>query len=117
MDPHLFDFSRQPQGLIKFPIGQQTGITGDLRAVEFETNLAVAIDPQYEQAWAALADTYALIPEYRAGPITEFVLLARQAADQALSRFEGVSGGIAFAGGCGGGGGHAGRVGLSQSNS
>ena len=46
---------------------------------------AVALDPQYEQAWAALADTYALIPEYRAGPITEFVLLAQQAADQALA--------------------------------
>ena len=46
---------------------------------------AVALDPQYEQVWAALADTYALIPEYRAGPITEFVLLAQQATDQALA--------------------------------
>ena len=37
---------RQPQRLIEFPIGQQTGITGDVCAMEFETNLTIKIDPQ-----------------------------------------------------------------------
>jgi len=46
---------------------------------------AVALDPRYDQAWAALADAYVLIPEYRAGSIQEYIPLARQAAEQALA--------------------------------
>jgi len=46
---------------------------------------AVEMDPQFDQAWAALADTYALIPEYRAGPLAEYIPLASQAADRALA--------------------------------
>ncbi len=46
---------------------------------------AVEIDPEYDQAWAALADTYALIPEYEAGSIEEFVPRGIEAADRALA--------------------------------
>ncbi len=46
---------------------------------------AVELDPDYDQAWAALADTYALIPEYRAGSIAEYVPLGIEAAEKALS--------------------------------
>jgi TolB-like protein/Flp pilus assembly protein TadD len=46
---------------------------------------AVALDPQYHQAWAALADTYVLLPEYRGGSIAEYIPLARQAAERALA--------------------------------
>ena len=46
---------------------------------------AVALDPQYDQAWAALADTYMLIPEYRGGAIEEYIPLARQAAERAMA--------------------------------
>ena len=45
---------------------------------------AVAIDPQFDQAWAALADAYVLIPEYRGGSIAEFVPKAKDAAGRAL---------------------------------
>ena len=37
---------RISQRLIEFAIGQQAGIAGDLCPVEFESNLAVEIDPQ-----------------------------------------------------------------------
>ena len=46
---------------------------------------AVELDPDYDQAWAALADTYALIPEYGAGSIAEYVPLGIEAAERALS--------------------------------
>lgn len=46
---------------------------------------AVALDAQFDQAWAALADAYALIPEYRGGSIAEYVPLGRHAAEQALA--------------------------------
>ena len=46
---------------------------------------AVALDPGFDQAWAALADTYVLIPEYGAGPIKEFIPLAHQAIAKALT--------------------------------
>jgi TolB-like protein len=46
---------------------------------------AVEMDPEYDQAWAALADTYVLIPEYRAGTIEEFIPLAREATNKALA--------------------------------
>jgi len=46
---------------------------------------AVAIDANYGQAWAALADAYVLIPEYGAGSIEEFIPLAHEATDKALA--------------------------------
>ena len=46
---------------------------------------AVQIDPAFDQAWSALADAYALIPEYRAGAIEEYVPLGLEAAEQALA--------------------------------
>ncbi len=46
---------------------------------------AVALDPGYDQAWAALADTYVLMPEYGAGSITEHIPLAHKAIEHALA--------------------------------
>ncbi len=46
---------------------------------------AVEIDPGYDQAWAALAGAYVLIPEYGGGNIDEFVPLAREAVNKALA--------------------------------
>jgi len=45
---------------------------------------AVAMDPDYDQAWAALADTYMTIPDYFAGTAVEYVPLAREAIKTAL---------------------------------
>jgi TolB-like protein len=45
---------------------------------------AVAIDPGFDRAWAALADAYVLIPEYQGGSIDEFIPLAREATQRAL---------------------------------
>ena len=45
---------------------------------------AIALDPQYGRAWEALADAYALIPEYRSGSIREYIPLAHEAIDKAL---------------------------------
>jgi len=46
---------------------------------------AVELDPGFDKAWAALANAYALIPEYRAGPIKEFIPMGREAAEKALA--------------------------------
>ncbi|NOR18566.1 MAG: hypothetical protein GQ538_00580 [Xanthomonadales bacterium] len=53
---------------------------------------AVEIDPGYDQAWAALAETYVLLPEYstissefRDYSIDEFISLAREAVANALA--------------------------------
>jgi len=46
---------------------------------------AIDLDPGYDQAWAALADTYVMIPEYGGGSIEKFIPLARDAADKALA--------------------------------
>jgi len=53
---------------------------------------AVEIDPGYDQAWSALAETYVLIPEYgdllpeyRVGSIDKFIPLAREAVAKALA--------------------------------
>jgi TolB-like protein len=56
-----------------------------LRAAIAPLREAVQLDPQFELAWAALADGYALIPEYQAGPIDENVSLGREAAERALA--------------------------------
>lgn len=47
-------------------------------------NEAVTMDPAYVEAWAALADAYVLIPEYRAGDISEYIPLAHDAIHKAL---------------------------------
>ena len=46
---------------------------------------AVAMDANYGQAWAALADAYVLIPEYGAGSIDQYIPLAHEATDKALT--------------------------------
>ncbi|NNE06867.1 MAG: tetratricopeptide repeat protein [Xanthomonadales bacterium] len=46
---------------------------------------AVELDPQFDRAWAALADAYVLIPEYQAGPIDENIALANEAIAKALA--------------------------------
>ncbi len=46
---------------------------------------AVDMDPEYDQAWAALADTYIVIPEYGVGSVEEYIPLAREATSKALS--------------------------------
>jgi TolB-like protein len=48
-------------------------------------NEAVAMDPDYGQAWAALADAYVLIPEYGAGTLDEYIPLAHDAIAKALT--------------------------------
>ena len=45
---------------------------------------AVAMDPAFGQAWAALADTYVLLPEYGLGSINEYIPLADDAINRAL---------------------------------
>jgi len=46
---------------------------------------AVEIDPGYDQAWAALAETYILIPTYGLGTVEEFAPLGREAISKALA--------------------------------
>jgi len=46
---------------------------------------AVAMDPAYGKAWAALADSYVLIPEYAGKGIAEYIPLAHEAIDKALA--------------------------------
>ena len=46
---------------------------------------AVAADPEFAQAWAGLADAYALLPAYSATPVPEACAEARAAAGRALA--------------------------------
>ncbi len=46
---------------------------------------AIGMDAKYGRAWEALADAYALIPEYRSGSIQEYIPLAHAAIDNALA--------------------------------
>jgi adenylate cyclase len=46
---------------------------------------AVELDPQFDQAWAALAETYVLIPEYWGGSTSEFIPLSREATERTLT--------------------------------
>jgi Tfp pilus assembly protein PilF len=46
---------------------------------------AVTMDANYGQAWAALADAYALIPEYGAGSVEQYIPLAHEAIERALA--------------------------------
>ena len=54
------------------------------RAVE-HLQAAVAIDPEFDTAWAALADAYILIPEYTTASSIEYLPLVREALDKALA--------------------------------
>jgi len=67
--------------------------TSLLTAVEHMRE-AVAMDPEFDQAWAALANVYVMIPEYasgtsagtaRAGAIEIYIPLAREAVAKALA--------------------------------
>jgi TolB-like protein/Tfp pilus assembly protein PilF len=46
---------------------------------------AVELDPQFVQAWAALADVYLLLPEYEEGSVAENIPRAMEATQKALS--------------------------------
>ena len=46
---------------------------------------AVELDPEFDQAWAALADVYLLLPEYAEGSTEENIPRALEAAQKALS--------------------------------
>ena len=45
---------------------------------------AIALDPDFDQAWAALADAYVQMPEYDVASRAEYVPLAREAIKRAL---------------------------------
>jgi TolB-like protein len=45
---------------------------------------AIALDPDFDQAWAALADAYVQMPEYEVASRAEYVALARDAIRNAL---------------------------------
>jgi TolB-like protein len=45
---------------------------------------ALAIDPEFDQAWAALADAYVVMPEYLPGTTDVYLPLAREALDKTL---------------------------------
>lgn len=46
---------------------------------------AVAMDPDFDQAWAALATTYITIPDYFVGSVEEYIPLAREAIERTLA--------------------------------
>jgi TolB-like protein len=46
---------------------------------------AVALDPQFVDAWNGLTNTYVAIPEYEAGPAEEYIPLAMEATRTALA--------------------------------
>ena len=46
---------------------------------------AITIDANYGQAWEALADAYALIPEYGGGSVEQYIPLAHEAIEKALA--------------------------------
>jgi TolB-like protein len=50
-----------------------------------EYNQAIAIDPEYARAYAGLAETYVLLPEYGGPSVTEVLPQARAATEQALA--------------------------------
>jgi TolB-like protein/lipoprotein NlpI len=54
-----------------------------LAAVD-ELKQCIELDAEFDQAWAALADTYLIIPEYQAGTVENFIPLAREAVARAL---------------------------------
>jgi len=46
---------------------------------------ALDLDPQFVEAWAALADVYLLLPEYEEGSVAENIPLAMEATQEALA--------------------------------
>ena len=56
----------------------------NLLAATKPLNEAVTMDPNYGQAWAALADAYVLIPEYGGGSVEQYIPLAHEAIERAL---------------------------------
>jgi TolB-like protein len=64
---------------------QRTWSSDSLLAAIKPLREAVEIDPGYDQAWAALAETYILIPTYNLGTVEEFVPLGREATSKALA--------------------------------
>jgi TolB-like protein/two-component SAPR family response regulator len=61
----------------------QRGGTG-LQAATEALREAVEMDPQFAEAWAALADAYVLLPEYVEPDVQKFIPLARDAVNRAL---------------------------------
>lgn len=59
--------------------------TESLLAATEPLRAALEVDPAYGDAWAALADTYVLIPEYQGGSIKEYIPLAHEAIAKALA--------------------------------
>jgi TolB-like protein len=56
----------------------------DLNESVYHFKKAIELDPGFEKAWAALADVYALIPQYGPANTAEYIELAIQAANRAL---------------------------------
>ncbi|UCC71017.1 MAG: hypothetical protein JSV86_11530 [Gemmatimonadota bacterium] len=54
-------------------------------------NRAVLLDPDYARAYAALAETYVLLPEYGGPSIPEILPLAKAATDRALTLDRGLA--------------------------
>ena len=54
------------------------------RAIE-HYKAALAIDPEFDQAWAALAEAYVVLPEYLPGTTDLYLPMAQEAMDTALA--------------------------------
>ena len=54
------------------------------RAIE-HYKAALAIDPEFDQAWAALAEAYVVLPEYLPGTTDVYLPMAREAMEMALT--------------------------------
>lgn len=56
-----------------------------LQAAIVHLKTAIELDPEFDDAWVALADTYVIAPEYIAGTVDQYIPLAREAVNQALA--------------------------------
>ena len=56
----------------------------DLNKAADYFNQAIAQDPNYAAAYAGLADCYVLLPQWKQGPVAEYLSKARAAANKAL---------------------------------
>jgi TolB-like protein/Tfp pilus assembly protein PilF len=57
---------------------------GDLNKAANYFNQAIAQDPNYAAAYAGLADCYVLLPQWKQGPVADYLSKARAAANKAL---------------------------------